>query len=195
MERYNIKQIIFVAISLSQVLYASASSISDEQPPLEISSRMQEIVKLHSLKILEWANSPLVMEFVTEQNKNDISLAEIERIDKEWVLGAVGLSKSLQDNALSKFLRKKVENSNLFVEAFVCDKREIVVGLLPRTTDYWQGDEVKFIKSFENGKGRIYFSPLAFDESTQTYSVHISVPIRNWNNTIGVLIVGVKNFQ
>ena len=51
------------------------------------------------------------------------------------------------------------------------------------------------IKSFENGRGRIYFSPLAFDESTQTYSVHISVPIRNWNNTIGVLIVGVKNFQ
>lgn len=195
MEKYNFKQIILVTISLSQMLFASATCIADDQPQ-EISYRMQEIVKLHSLKILEWASSPLVVKFVTEQNRKDMPLTEIKKIDKEWALGGKSkFVKSLQDNALGKFLKGKVESSILYVEAFVCDNKGAIVGLFPRTTDYWQGDEVKFIKSFENGKGRIYLSSPAFDESTQTYSVHISVPIRNWNDTIGVLIVGVQNFQ
>lgn len=186
----------FLAISLLQMVFACPSSIADDQEQLEISYRMQEVVKSHSAKILEWANAPWIVKFIMDQNKKPMSPSEIEAIDKEWVLGRQNsLAKRLQNNALGKFLRSKVEGNNLYVEAFACDDRGVIVGLFPRTTDYWQGDEAKFVKSYENGKGRIYLNSVSFDESTETFSLKISVPIRDWNKVVGVLIVGVKNIQ
>ncbi len=48
---------------------------------------MQQIVKNHSAIILEYANSPLIIKSLREQNKKDIPLNEIKAIDIEWVAG------------------------------------------------------------------------------------------------------------
>ena len=88
-----------------------------------------------------------------------------------------------------------IQENPLYAEAFLCDNKGALVGVYPKTTDYWQGDEDKFIQSYNDGKGSIFFSPLKFDESTNTYSIQISVPVYNWNDTIGVLVVALKNIE
>jgi hypothetical protein len=43
------------------------------------------------------------------------------------------------------------------------------------------------------GSGKVFIDKLAFDESTQAYSVHISVPVKDNEKTIGVLVLGIRN--
>ncbi len=184
-------------ISLSFLIFFHSACLADEiKTSLTISKRMQHLVKTHAAFILKWANSPLICNSVIEHNKKNISMEKIKIIDKAWIAGKqTELIKSLQENDAGRFLRSKVEHSLVYTEAFLCGNKGAVVGLFPKTTDYWQGDEDKFIESYGNGKGRIFYGPLSFDESTQTYAVQISVPVNDWNTTIGVLIVGIKNIK
>ncbi len=102
----------------------------------------------------------------------------------------------LQSNLSGSFLKNKlIQSSSLYVEAFLCGNQGEVVGEYPKTTDYWQGDEQKFIDSYNNGSGKTFIGPLQYDESTRTYSVQISVPVIDNGKTIGVLIVGLRNVK
>jgi len=76
---------------------------------------------------------------------------------------------------------------------FLCDKRGAVVGESPKTSDYWQGDEEKFVECYNRGDGNVFIGDLEFDDSTQSYTVQISIPVKDDGKTIGVLIVGIRN--
>ena len=160
-----------------------------------ISPRMQSVISTHTLRVKAWAASPLLIEAVMDQNRKNMSLEEIKRIDSDWLAGkADDLATALANNLVGRFLDEKINNNKfLYTEAFLCDNQGAVVGEYPKTSDYWQGDEDKFIQSYNNGKGRDYIGPLKFDESTQTYSVQVSVPVLHGGKTIGVLVVGLNN--
>lgn len=160
-------------------------------------TRMDTIIQFHEKLIKEWAKLPLVVESVREQNLKGINIEEIKKIDKDWVDGKNNaFAMELQSNKIGVFLHEKIKaNAALYVEAFLCDNQGAVVGEYPTTSDYWQGDEDKFIKSFNNGVGKLYIGPVEFDESTQTNSVQISVPVIDDGKTIGVLIVGLRNIK
>lgn len=57
--------------------------------------------------------------------------------------------------------------------------------------DYWQGDEAKFTECFKGEEGVLYIADVEFDESTQTYLVQVSVPVRDEGKVIGVIVVGI----
>lgn len=189
-------KIVFVLIYLLILPCFISVSIAEVQGPLPLSEKMKRMVTSNSAFLMKKVNNPIIINAVKAQNNKNMSLEAIKTIDREWIAGKqTKLVKSLQENAVGKYLRDLVEKSSAYVEAFVCDKNGAIVGLFPKTTDYWQGDEDKFIESYGNGKGRIYYGPLSFDESTQTYSVQISIPINDWNDTIGVLIVGIMDIH
>mgnify|MGYP001089119550 CR=1 FL=1 len=45
------------------------------------------------------------------------------------------------------------------------------------TSDYWQGDEDKFSKSFGVGADAIFIGDIEQDESTQTYQSQVSITV------------------
>jgi len=136
----------------------------------------------------------MIVNYLLQNTK--LSLTKVKQLDSQWRQGKQqALIAQLQSNDISKFLQRRIESSQLYLEAFICDDTGAIVGLFPKTTNYWQGDETKFTNSFEKGIGRVFLGPLIFDESTKTYATHISVPIRSWNKTIGVLIVGLRNIK
>ncbi len=167
------------------------------QPTGEQSKRMRHIIRNHQKAIQEWANNPIVIESVKNQNNQNFSLEQIQKIDQEWVGGKqTDLMLSLQQNDVGKYLKEKVSsNKILYTEAFLCDNKGSVVGEYPTTSDYWQGDEDKFIKSYNGGNGQEWIGPIEFDASSKTVSVQISMPVKENNQTIGVLIVGLKYFE
>ena len=59
----------------------------------------------------------------------------------------------------------------------------------PITSDYWQGDESKFIMAVKN-KG-IYISGPNWDESSKTYSFFVSLPVIQQGKLLGVLVAGL----
>ena len=159
--------------------------------------RMTSIINTHIRLINKWAQNPVLINSVIKQNQKNVSLEEIMKIDKQWLAGEINnFAISLQKNKAGKLLYDQIsQNSRLYVEAFLCDEKGAVVAEYPETTDYWQGDEEKFLKSYNSGKGQIYVGPLSFDDSTKTNSVQISIPVFDKKKTIGVLIVGLKNIK
>ncbi len=162
-----------------------------------ITDKTKDILKRQIFEIEKWASTPIIVNAVKEQNASGLTLDEIKAIDKEWVAGERNeLVVSLQTNPVGMFLRKKVQsNKGLYTEAFLCEKEGAVVGEYPKTSDYWQGDEKKFTESFNAGNGKVYTGPLLYDESTKSFSIQISVPVKDKNETIGVLIVGIRNIR
>ena len=135
----------------------------------------------------------MLLQAVQEQNRKQVSLDEIKKIDKEWIAGTSPLIKELQENKVGKFLKNIiVQQADTYSEVFLTDDQGANVACYPATSDYWQGDEAKFIKSYNGGNGTVYVGPASFDESTKTNAVQISVPMIYNDKAIGVLIIGVK---
>ncbi len=162
-----------------------------------IGPRMKSIIYAHAQKFTFWVTDYVIINAVREQNNKNTPLETIKKIDKEWVAGqADDFALSLQTNKIGKILAKRISrNKKLYVEAFLCDAQGAVVGESPQTTDYWQGDEDKFIKSFNNGNGQLYVGNLEYDESAKTYAVQVSIPVLDEDKTIGVLVVGLRNIK
>ncbi len=59
----------------------------------------------------------------------------------------------------------------------------------PITTDYWQGDEAKFIAPIK--LAGVYISDSKWDESSKVYSFFVSIPISLDGEFLGVLISGL----
>lgn len=117
-----------------------------------LSKRMHSIVELHVKKISRWiapSQSTKIVQAVKNQNRKKVPLSEIKKIDKQWIAGkADTLANLLRTNEVGQYLKRKVENSRIYTEAFLCDNQGAIVGEFPKTSDYWQGDEDKFIQSF-----------------------------------------------
>ena len=151
-------------------------------------------------KVKPWLNDPVIIEAIKAQNVANAKLgdADIDALDKKWRGEVDGSDHAMIDgvlgNALSKFLQeKKTGSSGTITEIFVMDAKGLNVGQSDTTSDYWQGDEAKFQKSFGAGKDAIFVDEIEKDESTQTLQSQASVTISDDKGTpIGAITVGVN---
>ena len=61
-----------------------------------------------------------------------------------------------------------------------------------KTTDYWQGDEAKWQRAFNEGKGAVFIDRPKFDDSSAQRLAQISVPVLDKGVAIGAITVGVS---
>ncbi|MBW9056274.1 hypothetical protein [Rhizobium mesosinicum] len=147
-----------------------------------------------------WLNDPAVIEAIKAQNAANANLgaADIDALDKKWRAEVDGSDHTMIDgvlgNALSKFLQeKKAASDGKIAEIFVMDAKGLNVGQSDATSDYWQGDEAKFQKSFGAGKDAVFVDEIEKDESTQALQSQASVTISDDKGTpIGAITVGVN---
>lgn len=167
----------------------------DEGPVLDV------VKKAENEKIKKWAEAPQIVEAVKQANrKADRSLKEIARLDQRWIQtkGVDDWIRGYLDNSCARFL-KSLQNSaenktQMFPEIFVMDRQGCLVCATNKTTDFYQGDENKFLKTFRHGKGAVFIDKPDFDESTRTYSVQVSVPVMDpeTHQAIGAMTADVN---
>jgi methyl-accepting chemotaxis protein len=75
------------------------------------------------------------------------------------------------------------------VEVFVTDKFGGLVAATNRTSDYYQADEIWWQTAWNNGQGAIFIGQPELDESSQSFSVNIAIPMYGHTSqqAIGVL--------
>ena len=145
--------------------------------------------------IMDIAENRLVIDEVKRQNALNKSLEEIKQIDQAWVNSGNDhpIKKTMSQSTVGRYLKHLIEfNESIYNEAFLTDNQGANVAAFPVTTDYWQGDEDKWIKAYNMGHGDIYIGNLEFDKSTNTNALQISVPVIDNHKAIGVLVVGIK---
>lgn len=171
-------------------LAGTAGVAAQEQIPQE---ELEGLLKVKIRTVQHLALNPVLVRATRRQNRAGLTLDEIKRRDDAW-RGSKELTpfkRSQQESRAGKLLKRFVDRSTSFNEAFLTDGQGANVAAYPATSDYWQGDEEKWIESYRGGDSRIFIGPLELDDSTQTYAVQISAPVLDRDRSIGILIVGV----
>ena len=71
------------------------------------------------------------------------------------------------------------------------DKNGANVCVSKETSDYWQGDEAKFQKTFGASKD-VFVDEPSFDQSTNVYAIQLSVVVRDAGKKVGALTLGLR---
>ena len=147
-----------------------------------------------------WLADPTVVAAIKAQNEANAALdqAGIDGLDQKWRAEVESDSHPMIDgvlgNALSAFLKSKQEASGgTITEIFVTDAKGLNVGQSDVTSDYWQGDEDKFTKSFGAGADALFVDAAEKDESTQMLQSQASLTIVDESGKpIGAVTIGVN---
>ncbi len=123
----------------------------------------------------------IVVKAIEEQNTKfgDVSEMDMRVLDEtyraEVAQGDFQMVKVLMAKPVSHYLKSKQDDSQgTILEFFVTDNHGLNVGQSIVTTDYWQGDEDKFLQTFGRGTRDIYISRAERDESTQLLETQAS---------------------
>ncbi len=183
-------------VALTTILFSLTSPL---QAQARLTSAMKAQLDQDIQMIQTWVNLEKVIDAVRKQNELDIPLSAIKKMDASWkrVMKQKGSPNNLMIRAFhhpaAQFLRKVAEKHRpRYPEMFLCDNKGANVAVTQFTSDYWQGDEDKWIQAFDNGKGKVVIGEPEFDKSTRTMSVQVSVPVMDQGKAIGVLVVAVS---
>lgn len=151
--------------------------------------------------IKAWVSDKAVIDAVKAQNAKNAGLAQadIDALDQKWRAGVDGGDTAMIDevlgNPLSGFLRDKQKASNgVITEIFVTDDKGLNVGQSDVTSDYWQGDEAKWQKTYGTGDAAaIFVDEAEKDESTQMLQSQVSMTVADEAGApIGAITVGIN---
>lgn len=150
--------------------------------------------------VRSWISDPIVLAAVEAQNLENAKLdhAAIQALDQSWRSEANSdvhpMIDKVLSNPLSAFLRQIQDDSGgSITEIFVMDERGLNVGQSEITSDYWQGDEAKFIEGWRAVGGRVFVDIAEKDESTQMVQSQASIAITDeTGKPIGVITVGIN---
>ena len=180
------KASIFLATGLFLV-FVSSTTFAGEKAP-------QKIVDLAQSALAKYGTDSIIVKAVKAENGKGKTLDQIKELDKKWMAtpGIVDYMKALMDNECGMYLRKIQASGPYYAEIFVMDNLGANVAMSDKTSDYWQGDEDKFIKSYSGGRGAVFIDEVKFDNSTQAYLVQVSVPVKDGDKVIGAITFGIN---
>ena len=154
---------------------------------------LEKLLQTKIRTVQTFAYNPILIEAVKAQNAQNLSMETIKQRDEEWSNNdrITAFKMSLQRNKAGRYFKRNIDANAALAEAFLTDNQGANVAAYPATSDYWQGDEEKWIASYNNGEGALFIGPLEEDASTNTISAQISAPVKDKGQTIGVLVMGI----
>lgn len=184
-----------VASSLALAFLAlAASGVSAQE------AHVAPVTDYIKQNVATWVSDPVIIGAIKAQNAKNAGLSEADIIalDKKWRAEVEAADKPMVNatlgNAVSTFLKdKQASSKGAIAEVFVMDAKGLNVGQSDVTSDYWQGDEAKFKKSFGIGKDVLFVDEVEKDESTQALQSQASMTIADeTGKPIGAITVGVN---
>lgn len=150
-------------------------------------------------RVRQMVETPLVLNAIAEQNVEFGNVSEMdmrvldETYRSEVIQHHLQMVKLLLDKSVSHYLKAMQDASQgAIVEFFVTDSHGLNVGQSAITTDYWQGDEEKYLKTFANGSREIFIDRAERNESTQMLETQASfVVMDRQDRPIGVATVTI----
>ncbi len=153
----------------------------------------QQVIDLANAKLAAIGTDAVLVDAVKAENAKGKSMADIEAMDTKWKgdAGVADYMKDIMDSAAGKRLAELRDSEPYLVELFLMDNQGANVAMSDKTSDYWQGDEAKFKKSYNGGQGAVFVDDVEFDKSAQAYLVQVSVPVKDGDTVIGAITFGV----
>ena len=155
------------------------------------------------MKMLNWtANTDMakfghdkgIIKAVKAQNKKGMTLFDIKNTDGAWKglkEGTLAIQDELLSNDCAKAAQEILESRKYIMEIFVMDNQGANVCMTDKTGDYWQGDEGKWVNSFNGGIGSVFVDEVEMDDATRAEVSQVSIPVMDKGMAIGAMTIGV----
>lgn len=183
------KKVVFI-LSAAVILILGVPGMDTLQA---VEKAPQKVIDLANNELLKYGTDPVIVNAVKAENAKNKTLDQVKAHDQKWIgtPGVADFMKALMESECGKRLREIQKSKPFFAEIFVMDNLGANVAMTDKTSDYWQGDEDKFTKSYNNGKGGVHISDVKFDDSTQAYLVQVSIPVKDGTKVIGAVTFGI----
>jgi hypothetical protein len=133
-----------------------------------------------------------IVQAVQAKNRKGESTAEIQERDRQWTKDPrYPLRATLTQGPCADRLRELTRDDPAIVEVILMDRQGANVCLSRETSDYWQGDEAKWEKTFREGIDPFIDAP-SLDASTGTVAIQLSVPVKEAGERIGALTLTLR---
>lgn len=157
----------------------SSSVMAQQAPP---SKRLVDAKVIE--KIRSFVDTDIVRLSVENQNKKykDISEQDVLALDNKWREETKSkdqlLISATLSNPLSSYLtRVQAHSVGLYTEIFAMDSHGLNVGQSNISSDYWQGDEAKFQKTYPVSYNAVFVDDPEYDKELGIWRVQVNLTV------------------
>lgn len=150
-------------------------------------------------EVRRWSASPVVQMTLEASNERYASLdqAGVDALDRQWVAERESqdqpLITAVLASPLSNYLtRIQADSQGLFSAIFVMDARGLNAGQSAITSDFWQGDEAKWQKTFQAGPDAVFIDEIEINEETGAEISQLNLSISQNGKVVGAITVDVN---
>ena len=166
-------------------LFAITGAVSVMASPVFAEPAKPDIQSLITPSVVQdmrqWIETEIVRISVDAQNSRLTKLGqdEIDALDKQWRAERESDDKPLiaatLSNPLSVYLaRLQGKSLGLYAEIFVMDQNGLNVGQSSITSDFWQGDEAKFQKTYDVSGDALFVDEPEWDADARIWRGQVS---------------------
>jgi len=179
---------------LGRLLLAAASTVALSGAVAAAEPAKPDIQKLVTPDVIKeirtWIESDIVRISIDTQNKrlSKLDQATIDTLDQQWVKERESEDKPLiaatLSNPLSIYLsRMQGRSLGLYAEIFIMDQNGLNVGQSSITSDFWQGDEAKFQKTYDIGPDAVFIDEPEFDDEMKIWRGQVNFTVTDAGGT------------
>lgn len=162
---------------------------------------IEKLTKTFDREIRPHLSDSILLQAMRDSNEKhaQFSQKQITDLDIVWAaevngesLRSGGLVESVENTEASALLRTIVtEHEDLVSELFAFDRYGLNFAQAAPTTDFWQGDEDKYLKTVSGQTESLHFGEIKYDESARTFQVQVTAPLLdNKGHFGGAITVG-----
>jgi len=150
-------------------------------------------------QVRQWSSSPVVLLSLEASNERYANLdqAAIDALDGQWKaereVEDQPLITAVLSSPLSNYLtRIQADSQGLFTAIFVMDGSGLNAGQSAITSDFWQGDEAKWQKTYQVGPDAIFIDEIEINEDTGAEIAQLNMAIAQDGKVVGAITVDVN---
>jgi hypothetical protein len=168
---------------LSAVLLGLAATVAQAEPANKPDPATL-VTKDVLTEIRGFIDTDIVRLSIETQNArlSDLKQDRIDTLDKQWRAERENTDKPLiaatLSNPLSVYLsRVQGRSLGLYAEIFVMDQNGLNVGQSSVTSDFWQGDEAKFQKTYNVSNDAVFIDEAEWDDDAKIWRGQVSFTV------------------
>lgn len=188
---YTMKHISLIALAATVLLLATGAFADSHEAKVQriLPGIQTAVVQQDLIDSLRASN----------RARDTMSRAEIDKLEAAWKpqrdASVRPLIDSVVENPLAARMRKVIEdNGPMIIEIGVIDANGLSIAQSSVNSDIWQGEEVKFTKTFKAGPGAVFIDEIEFDSATRSHQSQASFSVTDpdTRKVIGAVTVGLN---
>ncbi len=174
-----------VGAAAGQTVSSTASAPPPSPPSTSLAPSTDLITPADIAEMRGWLQVPVTVLTLRDLNteQSDLDARAIEALDQRWraeraQVGDRPLIAELMARPLSNYLiRRQAMSGGLYTEIFVMSRQGLNAGQSSITSDYWQGDEAKFQKTYPVGPDAVFVDAPEFHAESGTWRAQVNLAL------------------